>query len=230
MNINKSIQQIIDKTSLEKNDKKTGEIIKWNKSKDNNLYDEELVNIYAKTYIYNQYITKDDTIKVIKNKISCGYEKSEHFNKSSPNFIPSRLYLWSEYSYLNNEDKIINDKIMLGQKWIKRSEILELEIEPSDNIRNYEILKGNLKFLQENIRKYASKITFENDEQIIYLDYLDYITSNEIYMIDIYNELGSNYDASVEYIKNLYDVYVKIYFPLISYDRLDNIIQLLLAE
>ena len=92
-NINKSLQQIIDKTDIEQSDEKISNIIKWDKSKDNNMYDDNLMNVYSKVYIYNQYISKDDTIKIIKNKICCGYEKSEHFNKSSPNFLPSRLYL-----------------------------------------------------------------------------------------------------------------------------------------
>ena len=123
---------------------------------------------------------------------------------------------------MNNVIK--SDKIMIGQKWIRRNELLELDIEPNDTLRNYEILNGNLKSLQENIKKYTSKITHENDEQIILSDYSDYLTTNELYMIDIYNELGNNYDVSQENLKNLYDVYVRIYFYGITIDDLKNII------
>lgn len=102
-NINKSLNLIIDKTDLEQKNDKYGKIVKWNEQKDNNTVDEVLINIYNKIYIYNQYILKDDTIKTIKNKICCGYEKSKQINKSSPYFLPSRLYLWSEYNYIENE-------------------------------------------------------------------------------------------------------------------------------
>ena len=226
-NINKSLYQIIDKTDIEKTDNKIGEITKWDNTKDNLMYDDELINVYSKIYIYNQYISKDDTIKIIKNKICCGYQKSTHIGKTSPYFIPSRLYLWSEYEYLNIEEQTKSEQVMIGQKWIKRNELLDLDIEPNDNIRNYEILKGNLKNLQENIKKYTSKITYENDEQLILTHYSDYITTNEIFMIDIYNELGVNYDVSPEHMKNLYDVYVKIYYYGITFDDLKNIIDYL---
>jgi hypothetical protein len=225
--VNKSLQQIIDKTEIEEKDDKFGQITKWDESKDNNMYDDELINVYSKTYIYNQYICPDDTIKIIRNKICCGYSKSKDFDKVSPYFIPSRLYLWSEYSYYNILNNLITDKIMLGQKWIRRNELLEIDIEPNENIRVYEVLKGPLKSLQENIKKYASRITHENDEQIILADYLDYITNNEIYMIDIYNDLGQGYQISSDLIKNLYDVYVKIYYFGVSQEDLKNIIEYL---
>ena len=56
---------------------------------------------------------------------------------------------------------------------------------------------------------------------------MDYITTNEIYMLDIYNELGTNYDVSQEHLKNLYDVYVRIYYIGITFDDLKNIIDYL---
>ena len=39
--------------------------------------------------------------------------------------------------------------------------------------------------------------------------------NNEIYLLDIYNELGQGYTGSVEAIKNLSDIYFKLYFWLI---------------
>jgi len=225
--VNKSLHQIIDKTDLEEKEVKYGQITKWDDSKDNVMYDEELIHVYTKTYIYNQYICNDDTIKIIKNKICCGYSKSTKFDKTYPYFIPSRLHLWSDYSYYDVNNNLKNNKLMLGQKWVRKNEILDIEIEPNDNIRVYETTKGTLKNLQENIKKYASRITHENDEQIILHDYNDYITNNEIYMLDIYNDLGINYQPDNESIKNLYDVYVKIYFNGISQDDLKNIIDYL---
>jgi hypothetical protein len=225
--INESLQELIDKTDLEEKSSIYSQITKWNNLNDTYMYDNDLINIYKKTYIYNQYICIDDTIKKIKNKICCGYEKSKQFDNISPYFLPSRIYLWSEYSYLDNNELFKTDKIMLGHKWIRTYELLDIDIEPNDNIRNYEILKGNLKNLQESIYKYGSKIIFENDEQNILSDYNDYIINNEIYMLDIYNELGINYHNREEYIKNLYDVYIKIYFTGIPYDEFKNIINYL---
>ena len=225
--VNKSLKNLIDKTELEIKDNKFGNITSWDDSKDNIMYDDNLINVFSKVYIYNQYICIDDTIKTIKNKICCGYEKSKLFNNSSPYFIPSRLYLWSEYSYYDYNNNLKSDKIMIGQKWIRKYELLEIDIEPNDNLRVYETLKGNLKYLQENIKKYASKISYENDEQDILNEYNDYITNNELYMIDLYNDLGLNYNVNNELLKNIYDVYIKIYYFGISQDEFKNIIDYL---
>ena len=221
------LQDIIEKTDKETNDIYSS-ITEWNESNDNNMYDEDLINIYKKTYIYNQYILIDDTIKVIKKKICCGYSKSKKINNTSPYFIPSTIYLWSEYSYYDLNNKLNVDKIMIGQKWIKGSELLDIDIEPNNNLTLYEDLYSNLKNLQNDIKRYGSKIIFENDENNILLEYDDYIINNEIYMLDVYNELGINYNQSNDNkIKNLYDVYIKIYFPNIIYDELIYIINYL---
>ena len=49
----------------------------------------------------------------------------------------------------------------------------------------------------------------------------------QIYMIDLYNELGKNYSPSVESLKNLQDIYIKIYFQRIKSDDIRNIIDFL---
>jgi hypothetical protein len=46
-------------------------------------------------------------------------------------------------------------------------------------------------------------------------------------MLDIYNELGLNYSVESESKRNLYEVYVNIYFPGITYERMEQIIGLL---
>jgi hypothetical protein len=53
--INKSLQQIIDKTEIEEKNDKLGQIVKWDDSKDNNMYDDELFNVYSKVYRYVEY-------------------------------------------------------------------------------------------------------------------------------------------------------------------------------
>jgi hypothetical protein len=118
------------------------------------------------------------------------------------------MYLWSEYEYaVGTEDKpsYVRDKIMLGQKWIRRNELLAIDIEPNDSLHIYEKLKGNLKLLKDNIKKYGSKIKREDDENNILAEYDGYYLNNEIFMNDIYNDLGAGYKSGIEEQKNLYD-------------------------
>lgn len=188
-------------------------------------YDVSLKDVFSKTYIYNQYIYKDDTIQLIKNKIMCGITLDNLFSGVEKLYIlPSRMYLWSEYDY-EEQDEIKHSKIMLGQKWLKRNEILNINIEP-EAIKMYEQLKGNLKQLKEDMLKYGSRIKKDLDENNILDEYASYITNNEIYMIDVYHELGLKYVANEEILKNIYTTYIKIYFN-ITQDELQQIIDFL---
>ncbi len=220
---------IEDVMSKENINKKYMQISEFDDGKSNNLYDINLKDIYSKIYIFNQYIFKDDTIQTIKNKITCGIKQDLLFGKSAPYILPSRMYLWSEYEYEESDglNKVIKtDKIMLGQKWVKRNEILNVDIEPNENLRIYEQLRGNLKNLKDNILKYGSRIKKEFDETNILDEYINYITNNEIYMLDIYHDLGKGYEANEEVMKNLFNVYVKIYYN-ISQDEFKQIIDYL---
>jgi len=105
--------------------------------------------------------------------------------------------------------------------------MLPIDIEPNDNLRVYEELKGSLKFLKQDMRKYGSRIRREEDEFKLLEDYEKYTQNNEIYVIDIFNELGLNYSVQPEKIKNLYDIYIKIYFFHISSDEFKQIINYL---
>ena len=69
---------------------------------------------------------------------------------------------------------------MIGQKWIRRSELLHVDVEPSSNFSIYEELRGNLKILRDNLKR-INKIKWENDENNILFDYDGYYTNNEIY-------------------------------------------------
>jgi hypothetical protein len=202
-------------------EKKIEEMIDFDTSKDNNIYDENLKDIVKKNYIKNNYIFKDDTIKMVKDKICCSIKNNSKFDKASY-VLPSRQYLWSEYYFNNNIERI-----MLGQKWLRRNEILNIDIEPNNNFRIYEDLESQLKSLRDNIKRYTSKIRREDDENNILYDYEDYMINNEIYMIDIYNEFGLKYSPSIDVIKNLTDVYLKIYFPKIRTDEIKNILDYL---
>ena len=220
------IENAIEKAD-DNRDEKLEKICVFQKTKNTSPYDDLLKNVFYKNYVYNQYIFDTDTIRVIKQKICTGVQADTKFNKTSPYIIPSRMYLWSEYEYeqkTNEKTSYVRDKIMLGQKWIRRNELLSIDIEPNDNLYVYEKLKGNLKLLKDNIKKYGSKIKREDDENNILSEYNDYYLNNEIFMSDIYNDLGSNYKSDIEEQKNLYDVYVRIYYYEISQDEFKHII------
>ena len=202
-------------------DKLNNQLIEFNQSKDDLIYDEQLKNVYEKIYIESQYIFKDDTIKTIKHKI-CGSIKNNKKFGNNIFIIPSRQYLWSEYYY---EDNV--EKIMIGQKWVKKNEILNVDIEPNQNLRVYENLRGNLRYLKNNIKRYGSKIRREDDEYNILYDYDNYMVANELFMVDVYNELGTAYEKTSEELKNMSDVYFKIYFPKIKHDDIKHILDFL---
>ena len=50
---------------------------------------------------------------------------------------------------------------------------------------------------------------------------------HEMFLIDIYNDLGLSYNISTDDKRNLYQVYINIYDPHLSDDRTDAIIDLL---
>lgn len=202
--------------------KKTIKMVeKFGQHKDNNIHEEQLKNVYEKNYVMGQYIFKDDTIRMIKNKIMCSIKNNEKFSENSY-LLPSRTYLWSEYYF---ENKL--QKVMIGQKFLRKNELLKVDIEPNNNLRVYEELRKNLRLLRDNLKRYGSKIKREDDEYNILYDYQDYYTNNEIFMIDIYNELGQNYEIEKDFIKNLQDVYLKLYFPKISTEDFKYILEYL---
>lgn len=224
------IEKILEQDKDFEKIEKLGDLVTFDNSRDNTNYDESLKNIFNKNYIFNNYIYKDDTIKNIKNKIACSIKKNKIFDKNSELLIPSRLYLWSEYYYnelVENRVVVKYDKVMLGQKWVRRNELLQIDIEPNDNLKVYESLRNNLRILRDNIKKYGSNIRVENDQYNVLDDYNDFYTNNEIFMIDIYNELGKGYSTDNESLKNLFDVFVRIYFLSISSDEFKHIIDYL---
>ena len=185
---------------------------------DNSNYDLVLEQTYNKFYITSQYIFQDDTVHTMRLKIANSIPLNPKFGKDLK-LLPEYQYFWSEYIF---NKKV--DKVMIGQKWIRRNELLQIDIEPNENLKVYENLRDNLGYLKDN---FGYKIKREDDEQDILRDYEDYITNNEIFMLDILNDLGTNYNVDDEKLKNLSDVYVNIYFPLINYDRLEKIVQML---
>ena len=85
-------------------------------------------------------------------------------------------------------------------------------------------MKGYLSNLRTDMRKYGSRIRREEDENNLLEEYGQYMDNNEIYMIDLYNELGVNYSSNTDNLRNLFDIYIKIYFFHLSSDELRNIV------
>tara|TARA_B100000886_G_scaffold166672_1_gene113889 strand:- start:1046 stop:6577 length:5532 start_codon:yes stop_codon:yes gene_type:complete len=232
-----STSKLIDK--IMKNDEKNvtskNKLIKFPTTNNENTYDGSLKNVFKKSYIYEQYIFNDDTILKIKEKICCSIELNDMFVNSGnlkhkAYLSPNRIYLWSKYSYLDIVDsKSKISKIMLGQKWIRKNELLNIDIEPNNNIKVYEDLRGEIGNIKQDLKKHGSRIRREEDDNSLLEDYKDksYIRNNEIYMIDIFHELNLNYNPSNEKIKNLYDVYIKLYFFHLNSEDLKQILNYL---
>jgi hypothetical protein len=192
--------------------------IKYNDKYDALVYDSNIEDIYDKIYINEQYIYNDDSINIIKNKICV----SIPFSDTDIKILPECMYLWTEYNFNNKKEYI-----MLGQKWVTRTELLKIDIKPNDNNKIYEKLRNNLLYLKDNI---GHKIKREDDEEKILNFYDNYMTMNEIFMLDIYNEIGINYNIPPEDKKNFFSVFVNIYYPLISYERYEQIIDFMSGQ
>jgi hypothetical protein len=202
-------------------EKKENYMCVFSEERDNNLEHQTLEEAYTKKFVYNHYIYKDDTIKMVKNKITCSIMNNSKFGKQNY-IIPSRMYLWAEY--------IINEKIekiMIGQRWLKKNELLNIDVEPLQ-LSKYENLDGQLKNLRDTLRRYGGKIRREDEDNNILYDYDSYIANDEIYMCDIYNELGDKYTGNTDKLNNLTDTYFKIYFPKIKTEDIKGIIDYLL--
>lgn len=229
VNVDKNISKTAEMISKAMDDdnviqKTKNEISEFDITDDDNMEEKKLNNIFNKNYIFNQYIFKDDTIKTIKNKICASIKNNPKFGEDAY-IIPSRQYLFSEYK-LNNE----TSHVMIGQKWVTRTSLLKIDTQPVENIKYYENLQDDSKFLRDNILKMSSKIKREDDDFNILHDYDGYYTNNEIYLLDIYNEFGKDYDPSKKSLQNLSNLYIRLYFPRINQDDIKNIIYFLQGE
>ncbi len=155
----KEIKEAIGNDTYDKLGKK---IIDFDNKKDNVMFDENLKDVINKNYITHQYIYKDDTIKNMRNKICCAFKNNNKFGENTF-IIPSYQYIWSEYKY-NGDVK----KVMIGHKWIIKNDLLNIDVEPNNNLGMYEDLRGILKSLRDNIKR-QGKVKYEDDENKHYL-------------------------------------------------------------
>lgn len=225
-NLRQTTRDLKEAISNEVYDNINKKIIEFDISKDTSQFDENIKDVYKKYYVTNQYIFKDDNIKTIKNKICCGFKNNKKFGEFAY-IIPSYQYIWSEYFHNNKLEKV-----MIGQKWVVKNDVVKLIVEPNPNLAYYENLRDNLKLLRDNIRR-QGKIKREDDETNILSDYDGFYMNNELYMVDIYNELGADYLSNVEItnkgeiIRNIIDVYLKIYFFKIKGEEIISLIEFL---
>ncbi len=217
----KSIQKVLKDSNYIDNAK--NDMVAFDASNDDIMYDGELKDIYEKNFIYNNYIYKDDTIKNVKTKICCSMLNNKKFEIDY--LLPSRQYLWGEYFYEEQQKKV-----MIGQKWVRRTDLLDIDIVPIENIRYYEDLRGNLRILRDSLKRYGSRIRREDDDNNILYDYDDYYSNDEIFMLDVYNEFGKDYDPEPEIAKNITDVYLRLYFPKLKANDVTNVFKMLKGD
>ena len=228
--------------------KKTNNIIdftemKLDTKKEENNYDENLYNSFDKYYIYDNYINYDDTIKSIKNKICISIKNKDIFENN--NLLPSRIHLWirwiineekeklkkkMNFDKFNNMRYLINssnrkeEDICLGNLWIEINNLLHYPIKPYPSISVYENITKEIQELNNKLNKSTIRILRENLENKILSSYSDYLENNDIFMIDVYNEIGFNSNRTQEQIKNLQNTFFKLYFPDILSIEIPNIL------
>jgi hypothetical protein len=154
---------------------------------------------------------------MVKTKICCSLLNNSKFQNQL--LLPSRLYLWSEYTF---ENALF--RVCLGHKWIYRNNLLNYDVMPDTNLHVYEELYGNMKTVNQYFKSQSNRIFYENDDIDLIQDYEDYIDNNEVYMIDVYNELGADYKTnSVQNEQNMANTFFKLYFPKIKYAEIAHI-------
>lgn len=215
---------------------------RFDKSKDEDEYEDVLYNSFNKVYIYDLYINKDDTIKEIKNKISIAIKNKDIYQNN--NIIPSRMYLWIRWlideekeevkrktdinkfnslHYLVSDNKKEED-VNLSNIWIENNNIFHYPIKPYPNINYYINNTKEVQMINEKLNKSTVRIIRNNLDNNILSSMNDYLENNDIFMIDIYNELGYLPRLTEEQILNLQNIFLKIYFPDINPNELKQII------
>ena len=115
--------------------------------------------------------------------------------------------------YLINSSNKKEEDICLGNLWIENNNLLHYPIKPYSSITIYENMMKELTNLNQKLNKSNTRIIRENLETKILSSYSDYFENNDIFMIDIYNDIGYNESRTQEQILNLQNIYIKIYYP-----------------
>ena len=116
---------------------------------------------------------------------------------------------------------------------VQQEQSQESVVDTTNNTENQQYTDGNSNvdngYNQDDYYDYAYSARIKRFHNPYCYDnyYNDYYTNNEIFMVDIYNELGKNYSVITDNLKNVFDIYVRIYFLPISSDEFRNIIEYL---
>lgn len=221
---NKSIETLIKK--FDKTESKTiNSIYKFETSKNQNYKSEELHDVYNKIYIRNSYIYQDDDILTIKKKICISILNDPIINNDCY-ILPSRQYLWSQYK-VNNK----LHKMMIGHKYEDRENVYNIiEVEPKITMDNYYTKNKYNQQLRDLTNLNLLKL--EDDNDVVFADLSNVIINNELFMIDVYHELYELKDTQIDensddIFKLLYEGYIKIYFPNLKLNDLQEIFKYL---
>jgi hypothetical protein len=163
-------------------------------------YDMTIEEIYKKSYITNTFIYYDDSINTVKQKICISIPTIKDYV-----LVPEVQYIFT----FNNS---------IGHKW---SGPVPINITPAENILVYEKLKGNNQTIKNLLNNYIKR---EDTSAYILESYLVDDMLPDIYLIDLYNELGYKYAGSIEESKNLYNTFVRMYFVNITFDHFNKIL------
>lgn len=216
----KEVEDTLDKKNIYK--KQIKNMIEFNESDMNTTYREQLQNVYKKYYIYDQYIYYDDKIITIKEKICLSIRNSNQF--ASQIILPEYQYLWLEYLF----GEVI-EKVSIDHLWLYKNQILETDVESDENLNYYTDNSREIRDLI-NLFKTNNKLRLEDMENKILSDYDEYFMNNEIFMFDLFNEIGHEVSLDNEKIGKLKQLYMKLYFPKINSYKFDSIIELIKGE
>lgn len=208
---NKVLDTLIKKSDI-KDKKGLTNILSFDSSKNNNFKSEELSEVYNKIYVKLHYIYDDDNILTIKRKICASIINDKVINNDSY-ILPSRQYFYSQY--LDNSQI---KTFMIGHRFLKKDELFDI-INPVSlpNLDYYYNKNKKTEYIKDLMS--LNLIKLEDNNDVILHDINQYIVNNEIFMIDIYHELFELKDyneINENQIQNLYDTYIKLYFPTIK--------------
>ena len=176
--------------------------------------DQELSAVTEKIYIYRNCIGWLDTVHKVKEKVCDSIGLATRFPS---NFLtPSRTYMWSEYYTLSGElsSGQVIDRIMLGSKWIKKSDLWNIKVDPKYTIQDYiDLTKKNIIAIDYAYKKHGGNIKREDEELMVLQDYRDYISHEEIFMTDIYSQINKGTVVPAEKMGNLINTFIRVYFP-----------------
>ena len=209
-------QDIKNIDNLSKNELNKISVNKFDNSYENVLYSSKESLTYKKYYIFGQYIYQNDTIDELKNKICYSILNKDIYSKSKNYIIPSRQYLW----FYDNSSKANP----LGFMWMNGPLTLNYNYYPDPEIKKYINLEDNIKTFYNDLQNKRIKLSLVRNNNTILDEYLKYTHNNDIYMVDIYNELFTETTRTQEELDILTKTYINIFYPDIHIDHIQNIL------